>query len=902
MADEDLSDERPIVLTEALAEELRVLRPRAEREPYPVDETIFREIHQLERPLAALCISGGGIRSATFSLGAIQALAERGLLDQFDYLSTVSGGGYIGGWLTAWKHRAGGLENVLPSLRSDGSAPPQPAGADPIHHLREYNNYLSPKLGALSADAWTLVATVLRNIFLNWLVLIPLLMLGLLAPRYVVGVLSFPELLHGDAIFKDGVRDYGAPVLDRISGSPIVDWWLPIASAFCFGLALFNTMRFLPGLGGRDHSRSAYRRLVLLPLVLAVFAFLMYDSLYFLGSRFSYTSSLGTVLVWSLVPAAAAWLGYLVFCVRSVRAAAKLLFGPLSMAIAAMAAGTGLAAWISTNFLVWSPNPDKVSSWGEYVTLGPSLAMLGYYFGTALFLGLSSSFLQDADREWMSRAMAGVLLFAGVWSVTCFLVLVVPRWVLEWHPAAQGATGLLGALAGWISSRSSNDEDPSSSRMKQAIFGFVQRQAALVFVLLLVVAISIATDFLLIGLHHALHMVFAGADGQAVGIGDHDGALTRAQPLILVALTVALGIYAWITARFVNVNTFSLHGLYRDRLVRAYLGASNPQRKASRFTGFAADDDLPMASLDPSQKPLHLVNLTLNLVAARRLDWQQRKADSFTVSALSCGNSRLGYRSSRGYGGRKGITLGTAVAISGAAASPNMGSNSNSVLAFVMTLFNARLGAWLGNPGEAGEKTWRHDGPHASVLPLLSEALAQTTDESDYVYLSDGGHFENLALYEMVRRRCRTIVVLDSGADGDFTYDDLGNALRKIRIDMKIPIDFSDAALRPLREGKKRCAVGRIGYSKVDGAVEDGRLIYIKPMLLGNEAPDVTSFAKANPTFPHQSTADQFFDESQTESYRMMGRHTVLEICHGAKSGEIGQLASEIESFYLAGS
>src|SRR5947209_10141598 len=119
-----------------------------------------RAIQSLGEPphaLPALCISGGGIRSATFALGAIQALAERGLLPQFDYLSTVSGGGYIGGWLSAWSTRQG-LENVVPKLRGDAPRP-QPGEPDPIQHLRDYNNYLSPKLGGFSEDTWTLVAT-----------------------------------------------------------------------------------------------------------------------------------------------------------------------------------------------------------------------------------------------------------------------------------------------------------------------------------------------------------------------------------------------------------------------------------------------------------------------------------------------------------------------------------------------------------------------------------------------------------------------------------------------------------------------------------------------------------------------------------------------------------------------
>ncbi len=122
-----------------------------------------------------------------------------------------------------------------------------------------------------------------------------------------------------------------------------------------------------------------------------------------------------------------------------------------------------------------------------------------------------------------------------------------------------------------------------------------------------------------------------------------------------------------------------------------------------------------MRDLRTGFKPFHVVNVALNLVSGQRLAWQQRKAQSFTVSPLHSGNYELGYRDSAEYGGRDGITLGTAVTISGAAASPSMGYHSSPVKGFVMTLLNARLGAWLGNPGDAGERTWRQDGPRSAV-------------------------------------------------------------------------------------------------------------------------------------------------------------------------------------------
>src|SRR5260370_24677284 len=336
-------------------------------------------------------------------------------------------------------------------------------------------------------------------------------------------------------------------------------------------------------------------------------------------------------------------------------------------------------------------------------------------------------------------------------------------------------------------------------------------------------------------------------------------------------------------ARYINVNKFSLHGMYRNRLIRAYLGASDDRRNASKFTGFAESDNLQMHDLQPNLKPFHVVNIALNLVAGRRLAWQQRKAESFTVTPLHTGNCAVGYRPSATYGGPNGISLGTAITISGAAASPNMGYHSSPLIGFIMTLFNARLGAWLGNPARK-EKVWNKSGPTSAIRSMVSEALGLTDDANKWIYLSDGGHFENLGLYEMVRRGCRNIVVLDGGCDTDFTYEDLGNALRKIRIDLGVTINFGEV-MKPLLAKQKRCAVATISYKEAGWAGEDGRLLYIKPILLGNEPPDVAAYHAANKDFPHQSTGDQWVDESQTERYRMLGQHTIKEICE-ERAGE----------------
>ena len=203
-------------------------------------------------------------------------------------------------------------------------------------------------------------------------------------------------------------------------------------------------------------------------------------------------------------------------------------------------------------------------------------------------------------------------------------------------------------------------------------------------------------------------------------------------------------------------------------------------------------------------------------------------------------------------------------------------------------------------PGDAGERTWKLEGPRSAVSSLVKEALGLTNNTSAYVYLSDGGHFENLALYEMVLRRCRQIVVLDSGCDPAFTYEDLGNALRKVRIDLNVPIDFEDQYMQPMREKKRRCAVATIRYSAVDATWPDGQLIYIKPMLLGTEPPDVEAYAAENPSFPHQGTGNQWFNESQTESYRMLGLHTLHEICRGWNGSSLEDFGRHVQETYLA--
>ena len=215
--------------------------------------------------------------------------------------------------------------------------------------------------------------------------------------------------------------------------------------------------------------------------------------------------------------------------------------------------------------------------------------------------------------------------------------------------------------------------------------------------------------------------------------------------------------------------------------------------------------------------------------------------------------------------------------ISGAAASPNMGSYSSAPVAFLMTLFDVRLGQWLGNP--RNPKTWQRATPRFGLTYLLNELFAGTDDEAAYVYLSDGGHFENMGLYELVKRRCGLIIVCDAEADDCYGFTGLGNAIRKCRIDLGIDIELNVSDIVPPELGKpskKHCAIGTIHYEAVDKSAPTGTIIYFKASLTGDESTDIKNYHTMHPQFPHETTVDQWFTESQFESYRELGYHEVM--------------------------
>jgi hypothetical protein len=377
-----------------------------------------------------------------------------------------------------------------------------------------------------------------------------------------------------------------------------------------------------------------------------------------------------------------------------------------------------------------------------------------------------------------------------------------------------------------------------------------------------------------------------------------------------IAFLVLLAI-AFFASYFININRFSLHDVYRLRLMREFLGASNREHELREdgWTGFTDSDDEDLKKLwkegwEPYLYPV--MNATLNVVETNRLAWQERKGEPFVFTPKHMGCVRLGYSDAADAGG--GARVSSAMTVSGAAVSPNSGYHTTPLLALLLTMFNLRLGLWVGNP--ANPRTSRERGPSNALRPLLAEALSLTTERTttSYVYLSDGGHFDNLGLYEMLRRRCRFILVSDVGYDPNYAYEDLGRVVRQAAIDIGIRFNFIhlDMAKRPDRARRHEraaqpaiagaySAFATIDYpelikckdywdlTKPDRVRARGYLLYVKPGFQNRDEPaDVRAYAATNPAFPHDRTLNQFFGESQFESYRALGRYIVSELARKA--------------------
>jgi Patatin-like phospholipase len=896
---------------------------------------LWESVHALRGDgRTALCLSGGGVRSAAFNLGVLQGLARLELLSQFHYLSTVSGGGYIGSWLVAWRHRKGILDVTRglswPDPIGDATVPLRAPHA--ISNLRRGTNYLTPVKGILSPDAWATIIVVGRNLILNHLVIVPLIAALLVIAKLLCAIASTDlffsdwekctkHLIEALSLKRWTTAGYLGSLL--LAGSLVVlgwimfsiarpSWdvrrpanrenlqiWAPrlgiacvLSGAFMFALEAANDIP-----KGPAPSSWGWEHLAAFPIAGAV------------GAILAFVLALAVAAVKRALgksPKTAKWtarfLGYVPEVppgpVTVPTAGARAIF-LLALAAVVGGAAAGLVFGAGEQLAVHLPN--KPTSTALVLSIAPLWFVISYNVGDAVFLGLTvrrpspkgrqhwSDHWGDEEREWVARTGGYLMVIAVGFSILCLLTLFGPH-LIKLAADAIPIILILSALAsiGLAASPFSTHFGTPAKETRLPV-RTILLVATPIFAGLLTAILSTAIDAALFKKSLLTLLSTEGDSGPWF-----DPRKPSGQGWLL-GLAVLLAFFSYIAAHFVNINRFSLYDIYRMRLTREFLGASNEKRRPDFWTGFDETDDIPLAHLwpphDKERRLYPVINVTLNMAATKRLEWQERKAVSFVLTPLYCGSGAtpdLGFRDTSDYAA--GIRLGWAMGVSGAAVSPNAGYSTMPGLALLMTLFNLRLGAWSGNPGKAGEKSYRLRGPANALRPLLSEALAQTNDRAKYVYLSDGGHFDNLGVYEMLRRRCRFIVISDATCDPGYAYADLGSVVRKAAIDFGIRIRFEhlDMAQRNEKTAVKGTysAFAVIEYPEADsrGRRRRGYLLYIKSFYRGLEEPaDVRAYALENPAFPHDKTLNQFFGEAQFESYRALGSFAVMEL--GRKAG-----------------
>ena len=356
-------------------------------------------------------------------------------------------------------------------------------------------------------------------------------------------------------------------------------------------------------------------------------------------------------------------------------------------------------------------------------------------------------------------------------------------------------------------------------------------------------------------------------------------------------------------------NANSPHTLYRDRLSKTFL--FSPQTQADPNSDktvqtlslnkvLLQDPDplgaLPFAKLNPKYGPVHLINTALNIQGSRYANKRGRKADFFFFSSAWSGSRATGYvKTPELVKVEPSVNIETAMAVSGAAASSNMGIRTVFGIAPTLALLNVRLGYWMTNPrslrGVKDKMRWRD----SRMLYLPAEMFGLLDETSPNVYLTDGGHIENLGVYELLRRRCRVIIAIDAEADPYMNFRSFVEVQRFARIDLGVRIDLpwdkireqaralngifdrDDMTAARAHGPAAHVAVGTIDY----GAGARGVLVYVKACMTGDENDYIMNYKSRNATFPHESTSDQFFSEEQFEVYRSLGNHALRQALNG---------------------
>jgi Patatin-like phospholipase len=741
-----------------------------------------------------LCLSGGGIRSASFCLGVLQALNRTGVLKHVDYLSTVSGGGYIGSSLSAGMSTNRG-EFPFGDGQGDTAS---------VNHVRNYSNYLVPN-GKI--DVLESAVIYLRGLMANVILVLPWLVFA----AYIT-VRSNPTRAH-------------------LTEPDLFRW--PVREHWPF-------------------------KFVVLPF-----------------THFNLTAYVGLLLL--------------------------VLFGLWSL-------------FRSRSFFIDRPDvPSKLTT----------------AYGLALVGLLVVAFFELQP-----------FLFTMIWSGSDWAYNIT-SWLQRASVALAPLAGLVAFFRGQLQAFIKRATESSGKSDKAAAYlGKIALYAASAVVPLLLWAVYLQMSWWGIQECVGSFCQFPDAPRGVVAAAEWlfgtPGRILPNRPYPMASFYLFCSLVLLLLSMRLSPNANSLHRLYRDRLSKAFLFTFGPppapvprpatsklgarlQQKSKglrpvrqRFQGIWESwrrgwnwllvkllirpsglqipkepfrlDAFKLTQLDPRFAPYHLINTALNIQGSKFVNRRGRDADFFLFSRAYVGSEATGYVPTEVMEKVvRELDLGTAMAVSAAAASPSMGSATIRPLTPTLALLNVRVGFWLRNPlyiAAPRLKAWFRE---LFSLYFLYELIAKLSEKNWNVYVTDGGHLENLGAYELLRRRCRVIIVSDAEADPEMTFGSLVTLQRYARIDLGVRItlpwaEIRDETLRVSDEIAKgvakrqegaHCAVGTIEYPNGGRGV----LVYIKASMTGDENDYILNYKSRYPQFPHESTGDQFFSEEQFEAYRALGFH-----------------------------
>lgn len=846
-------------------------------------------------PISALALSGGGIRSATFCLGVMQGLSKvenpsiqtnpvpsnenpdplNTVLARFDYISTVSGGGYIGGFfgslfvprrLSKTRPLSPAPKEELEPIATASMAyqvfqhePPgrlrkeifftkDTPGQAPLAWLRENGRYMAPTGSgdmlyavALAIRNWSGMHYVIGTVLLTVFAALATLRVGLVHLVSSVENLPFKEALKA-IIAMSSPDTYPTVWLSPTWALWIplfILWLVPAASAFWL-----TTPSKQGSIADKPSMTKACIATLLIGVGFAILAAFLSDDSWHLIQRVCLSCAVVAVLI-------VAWFGLTIPISDSISEQRVKL-------TRALATGLIWLCVIGTLFIVETAAQTafRVFERGGLITTSALTGVLVWIIRKAVPTLLSNDPKKDKVKLPLAAVLSvlGAVLLFLVSTFWCFIVIC-----LQW------------------------DVDKT------------------------VVVPTTNSTFIVAG-----------------------------TAIVAFALTVVCGAFPG----FLNLST--LQGLYSARLTRAYLGASNGERFERECSSSNHSDSARRSAAEPMQSdhvdysiynsnsyaPIHLINVCLNqnVDPAEQLVQRDRKGKPLVVIPPNPKDLKQPYarvvidgkcielkKDKDGNPIADKLNIGDWIGVSGAAFSTGLGRQTTIGSSVVMALSNVRLGRWW-KSGYQSPRDSKSNGFIRTIFKtqayLFDEMFAQYYGtRSEYHYLSDGGHFENTAIYELLRRErgVKLIVACDCGCDPNYEFEDLANLIRLVRIDLHAEITVDESVLgnahlaavfgRPEEfakseggQGAAKCAIllnvfhrdnARIGDPTTGDEIPDTKILLIKPNLIATTSADLKQYQEQCERFPQEPTSDQFYDEAQWESYRKLGYEIAWRVFNG---------------------